>query len=64
MWVGMWVSTHALVQRGRIKTQICLLSFIVGCRGVCAVRGSRGLYPGTLKGGVAVSHSVRYSDTL
>ena len=43
---------------------IVFVSYIVGCRGVSAVRGSLGPVPGAHKGVKAVSHSVRYSDTL
>ena len=41
-----------------------MLAYIVGCRGVCAARGSRGMFPGAHKGDKAVSHSVRNLDTL
>ena len=46
------------------KVNVQSMAYIVGCRGVMAVRGSQGRVPGVPQGCKAVSHSVRYSDTL
>ena len=60
------------IEIARVKARAWVLShkqfdiYIVGSRsrGVCAVRGFGVLDPRSHKGGKAVSHSVRYLDTL